>query len=346
MQSRFLLFVCSAFLFLSAFVTNAQQTREVDGKKFWVHIVEAGQTAFSISKTYDVPISDIEKYNPDFSKVIKVGQEVLIPKGNQVVSNSQSTNRKIHTVKKGETLFSISRQYDITVNEIKTWNGLNENAIDLGQKLFVSPNGRSQATNANSEENTTPKAAIKGTHEVVAGETLYRISKQYGVEVDDLVKWNNLTDNAVSIGQVLVVTSPDGSKPVKQTQESNTQTTNNNTATASTKTEPQTEREVFTVPAIDVQNPEIKKVVEKGVAEVIEGTDKNEKYLGLHKTAPVGTLLEVINEENKRRVFVRVIGKLPENTNVDVILRMSERAYQRLGASNKKIRVQISYFPY
>ncbi|MCX2745806.1 LysM peptidoglycan-binding domain-containing protein [Mangrovivirga sp. M17] len=346
MKSKFLILVLGLLSFCSALNINAQEVREKNGQKFIVHIVEAGQTAFSISKAYNVEISEIEKYNPDFSKVIKVGQEVMIPQGKARSQSSVSSKAKKHTVKKGETLFSISRKYDITVNEIKTWNSLNGNSIDLGQELIVSAPSESstQSSNTSNNDNST-STKIKGTHKVEGGETLYSISKKYNVEVEDLVKWNNLPDNSVSIGQVLVVTSPDGAKPVKESDKENNSSANS-TATASTNANAGTEREVFTVPAIDVQSHDIKKVVEKGVAEVIEGTGKNDQYLGLHKTAPVGTLLEVINEANKRRVFVRVIGKLPENTSQDLILRMSERAYQRLGAADKKIRVQISYFPY
>ncbi|QCK16087.1 LysM peptidoglycan-binding domain-containing protein [Mangrovivirga cuniculi] len=349
MKSKFLILALGLLSFCSALNINAQEVREKDGQKFIVHIVEAGQTAFSISKAYDVEISEIEKYNPEFSKVIKVGQEVMIPKGNAQAQNSgspSSSNTKKHIVKKKETLFSISRKYNITVNEIKTWNDLDGNSIDLGQELIVSaPSGSSSQSKTTTNTGNYSNTKIKGTHKVEGGETLYSISKKYNVEVEDLVKWNSLPDNSVSIGQVLVVTSPDGAKPVKESDKENNNTADN-TATASTNTNSGSEREVFTVPAIDVQSHDIKKVVEKGVAEVIEGTGKNDQYLGLHKTAPVGTLLEVINEANKRRVFVRVIGKLPSNTSQDLILRMSERAYQRLGAADKKIRVQLSYFPY
>jgi rare lipoprotein A (peptidoglycan hydrolase) len=52
-------------------------------------------------------------------------------------------------------------------------------------------------------------------------------------------------------------------------------------------------------------------ISQNGLAELIEGTEGNRKYLALHRTAPVGTILKVRNEMNNREVFVRVMGKLP-----------------------------------
>jgi len=86
-------------------------------------------------------------------------------------------------------------------------------------------------------------------------------------------------------------------------------------------------------------------IMESGVAELIEGTDGNRKYLALHRTAPVGTILKVRNEMNNREVFVRVMGKLPETVLTDrVIIRVSKSAYDRLGAIDQRFRVQVTYY--
>jgi len=66
----------------------------------------------------------------------------------------------------------------------------------------------------------------------------------------------------------------------------------------------------------------------------------------MHRTAPIGTIMQVKNEMNNLTVFVRVIGKLPdtgENTNVTI--RISKTAYDRLGAIDKRFPVEISYIP-
>lgn len=79
---------------------------------------------------------------------------------------------------------------------------------------------------------------------------------------------------------------------------------------------------------------------EGGLAELIEGTDGNRKYLALHRTAKVGTILKVRNELNNREVFVRVRGELPNiGANTNVIIKISKSAYDRLGAIDPKFRV-------
>jgi len=82
------------------------------------------------------------------------------------------------------------------------------------------------------------------------------------------------------------------------------------------------------------------------MAELIEGTEGNRKYLALHRTAPVGTILKIKNEMNNREVFVRVMGKLPEGAAADskVVIRISKSAYDRLGAIDPRFRVQVTYY--
>jgi hypothetical protein len=86
-------------------------------------------------------------------------------------------------------------------------------------------------------------------------------------------------------------------------------------------------------------------IKESGLAELIEGTDGNRKYLALHRTAPSGTILKVRNEMNNREVFVRVMGKLPETApNDKLVIKISKSAYDRLGALDPKFRVEVTYY--
>ena len=84
---------------------------------------------------------------------------------------------------------------------------------------------------------------------------------------------------------------------------------------------------------------------EDGIGAVIDnsGTDK---YLALHKTAPVGTIMEVKNMVNGQTVYVRVIGQLPDTgENDNVLVRLSPRAVAKLGTTDAKFRVETSYVP-
>ena len=86
------------------------------------------------------------------------------------------------------------------------------------------------------------------------------------------------------------------------------------------------------------------RVVETGFAEAIEGDVNSKKHLCLHKSAAIGSILQVKNEANGQSVFVKVIGKLPETgSNEKLIIRISRQAYDRLYATGKRFAVEVSY---
>lgn len=101
--------------------------------------------------------------------------------------------RPSHLVKAGETLFAISRQYSVTVDDIKKWNNLTSNTISTGQRLFVGPPAEQAA------------ASTSVQHQVRPGETLFTISRRYGVTITEITEWNGLGSTTVETGQILVI---------------------------------------------------------------------------------------------------------------------------------------------
>jgi LysM repeat protein len=125
------------------------------------------------------------------------------------------TGDRIHTVRAGETLFSISREYNITVDELRRWNNLRDNTIMTGQRLVVSAPQASPATPSRPDTRATdrpqePVTAEPRRHTVRAGETLFAISRRYQVEVNDLRRANNLQSDALRVGQVLIIPAEPG----------------------------------------------------------------------------------------------------------------------------------------
>lgn len=110
--------------------------KEEDGQTFIMHRVDRGETLFGISQRYDVKLQKIKATNPQAEKELVVGEVLLVPY--QQGSSKQEWQR--HTVKKGETLFSISQQYESSVKKIKQWNNLEGNSIAVGQELKVGKN--------------------------------------------------------------------------------------------------------------------------------------------------------------------------------------------------------------
>lgn len=113
--------------------------------------------------------------------IVKVEPSVLVGKG-------------VYIVSKGETLYSISKKHNMSVKELQRLNGLNDNTISIGQALVVTPLPRSSNSNSG-----------KAVYKVEKGDTLYSISKKHNITVKELQNMNGLSDNIISIGQVLVV---------------------------------------------------------------------------------------------------------------------------------------------
>ena len=102
------------------------------------------------------------------------------------VPYNQVQNQEEYIVQKGDTLYSIGRKFNISVDELKRINQLTSNMISIGQILYLK------------EKNTN-------NYIVQKGDTLYSISKKYNISVDELKRINNLTSNLISIGQELLI---------------------------------------------------------------------------------------------------------------------------------------------
>ena len=126
----------------------AEQVKEVSDS--FVHTVKKGESLGSIAKKYHVSVSNIKNWNRLKRDTIQVGQKLTIyrsgapmaqvgksSKSSSSSKSSGTTTTKSHVVKKGETLSSIGRKYGCTANDIKKWNGLKNNNIQVGQKLKI-----------------------------------------------------------------------------------------------------------------------------------------------------------------------------------------------------------------
>lgn len=131
-----------------------------------------------------------------------------------------------YTVQKGDTYYSISKKYNISLQELYSANGIDENdVLKVGQVLKIP--GKSTAENTSEKSTTTVSTAKTSNYEVVSGDTLYSISKKFGTTVDNLRSLNGLTESSVlKIGQVLKVPSTE-----------KVATTTGSSSSGSTKTE-------------------------------------------------------------------------------------------------------------
>jgi LysM repeat protein len=331
---------------------DSLRTETINGKLFVIHQVNAKETLYSISRRYGATITGVLDSNPGADSGLEIGQLLKVP----YVPKSKSTTSGggIHKVQPKETLFSISKLYDISVEDIKAWNYLTDNSISVGQDLRVKkPTSFTDTRQTETRQTETRNANAKGTHTVAAGETLFSISRQYNVTVDQLKSWNSISDTGLKVGQVLTVAARTTSTVAenKTTETRQTQTTASTSGTNTTEKKEQKEQTstapVIVEPSVKISESVVgtDEVRENGLAELIEGTEGNRKYLAFHRTATPNTIIKVRNELNNREVFVRVVGTLPDTgVNDKLIVKLSRSAYDRLGAIDPKFKVEVTYY--
>ncbi len=148
------------------------------------YTVQKGDTLYGISKQFDVPIETIKRLNNLTSNTISIGQKLQIP---------TTQNTTIYTVKSGDTLYKIANLYNTSVKELIELNNLSSTSLSIGQQIKVPVE----------EDNTTNNEYVNYT--VKKGDNLYSIATEYGVSVETIKQINNLTNNLLSIGQVLKI---------------------------------------------------------------------------------------------------------------------------------------------
>lgn len=343
------LLIISAVSFFQPQAQDSLGIETINGKLFVVHKVSPKETLYAISKRYNTTVDAIVQQNPEVSSGLDIGQVIKVPYTKPVVVPAVTAGKGglIHVVAAKETLYSIARAYNISVDELKQWNNITENSLSLGQELAIKKRNTVTTTAVIAETPEVQNTNVpKGYHQVGAKETLFSIASKYSISVQQLRTWNTLDGNELKIGQQLRVIPPQ-QEVVQQ------QVIPKETPKEEPKDKPAEQVIVPTVTTTTTQPTTIRisesknsdEISESGVAELIEGTEGNRKYLALHRTAPVGTILKVRNEMNNREVFVRVMGKLPDNAMSDkVLIKISKSAFDRLGAIDLRFRVQVTYY--
>lgn len=185
--------------------TTVQQSVDVDTK---YHTVRRGETLGLIAERYGVTVSRLKDWNDLRSNKIFVGQRLkvvsMVDKGEIEVEGDADVqeNATTHKVRRGESLFSIAEDYGVTIDNLKEWNNLSGSSIDAGQTLIVNA---SAAKASKKSSGSSEKKAATTKHKVRRGETLGAIASRYGVTVDNLKDWNNLSSSRIDVGQTLIV---------------------------------------------------------------------------------------------------------------------------------------------
>ena len=149
------------------------------------YIVQKGDTLYSISQKYNTTPDELKKLNNLTSNTLSIGEVLLLPSGEVIESNV--SNKQTYTVKSGDTIYSIARNNNITIDELKELNNLTSNLLTVGQVLLL------------------PEITTTTSYIVQKGDNLYSIANKFNTTVDKLKQLNNLTTNNLSIGQELII---------------------------------------------------------------------------------------------------------------------------------------------
>ena len=176
---------------MTALTISAQKTDIVS------HTVAQGQTLYSISKLYNTTVEEIVKFNPGSAEKLSIGQKLIIPSNsNSKHKSKDGRNVKTHTIQQGETLYRLSKMYDVTTEELCAANpGLSINNFRTGETIVIPVKG-----NDATQESTSPstmqqpkdekKPVIVSTHIVQRKENMESICSMYGITKEDLIKAN------------------------------------------------------------------------------------------------------------------------------------------------------------
>lgn len=189
---------------------------------FFLHTVTKGQSLYSIACMYNVTIDEIVRLNPGSDERIKAGEPLKIPqKGNN--------QRSFHTIQPGETLYQLTVRYGVTAQLICQANpGLSAKNFRIGQVIAIPPQEETKASEqtapisqlATPNKNTTTgslKSNCRDMHRVQRKETIYSISKQYGITEEELIEANpELRNKKLKKGKFLCIPYAKASTPSKQ----------------------------------------------------------------------------------------------------------------------------------
>ena len=163
------------------------------------YTVRAGDTLYSIAQRFGLTVDELRRLNNLTSNNLSIGQVLIISQGD---IEEPPTSTTTYTVQSGDTLYKIARQFNTTVGDLISLNNLTSTSLSIGQVLRIP---------TNEQEPEEPEQDFI-TYTVKSGDSLWKISQEYGVSVDAIINANNLTSTSLQIGDVLII-------PVTSTEE-------------------------------------------------------------------------------------------------------------------------------
>lgn len=154
------------------------------------YVIKRGDSLWKIASEYGVSVNDLITENNLNNTTLKVGDVLYIPNRDNtsnIPTTSEDDNVIEYVVQRGDSLYSISQKYGVSVSELQSYNNLASNTLTVGQIIRI------------------PTTEDYITYYVKTGDSLYNIARSYNTTIDDIKRLNNLTSNTLSIGQLLIL---------------------------------------------------------------------------------------------------------------------------------------------
>ena len=156
------------------------------------YIVKKGDTLYSIANANNVSVSDLKKYNNLTTDNLSIGQIIEIPESTSIITPSEDeviNEESVYVVEAGDTLYSIAKKFNTTVDKLKEVNGIITDILSIGTSLVIPGSTLSDII----------------VHKVISGDSLWSLANKYNTTVDAIKQLNNLVSDLLIIGQDLQV---------------------------------------------------------------------------------------------------------------------------------------------
>ena len=186
-----------------------------DGERI-VYTVKSGDYLGRIASRHRCTVAQIKRWNNLSSNNIRVGQRLVIYRGGNAPASASSSssaaksappaNATTYTVKSGDVLGKIAERHGCTVAQLKSWNGLTNNNIRVGQKLIVAAPAAKASQTAQTSKAASSSSGEYTTYVVKEGDSFYSIAKNYpGVSAQNIMDYNGLSSSKIRPGMTIKI---------------------------------------------------------------------------------------------------------------------------------------------
>lgn len=154
--------------------------------EYITYTVKSGDSLYAIAKKYNTNVDAIKQLNNLSTNLLSIGQVIKLPI-KEIEQEVETSSYIEYVVQPGDSLYSIGRKYDVSVDSLKNYNKLGSSLLSIGQIIKI------------------PITTTQNIYVVKSGDNLYSIAQKYNTTVDSIKSKNNLTSNQLSIGQKLII---------------------------------------------------------------------------------------------------------------------------------------------